>query len=34
MSGKLRHDEEKSKDSTGCIRIRYGRIKRKPDRLA
>ena len=29
-----RDSEDKSKDSDGFIRTRYGRIMRKPDRLA
>ena len=28
-----RGGEDKSKDSDSCIRTRYGRIIRKPDRL-
>ena len=29
-----RDDEDKSKDSVSCIRMRFGRIIRKPGRLA
>ena len=30
----VNRDEDKSNESDGCIRTRYGRIIRKPDRLA
>ena len=29
-----RDSDDKSKDSDGCLRMRFGRIIRKPNRLA